>query len=54
MLFRSMEKIATQAAGLFIYAATVVKYVEGYASVEHEERLSTLFVENPEETLLDG
>jgi hypothetical protein len=52
-----MEKIATQAAGLFIYAATVVKYVEGYASVEHEERLSTLFVsdlENPEETLLDG
>ena len=49
-----MEKIAAQAAGLFIYAATVVKYVEGYASVEHEERLSTLFVENPEETLLDG
>jgi len=52
-----MEKIATQAAGLFIYAATVVKYVEGYASVEHEERLSTLFVsdsENLEETLLDG
>ena len=52
-----MEKIATQAAGLFIYAATVVKYVEGYASVEHEERLSTLFLsdlENPEETLLDG
>ena len=49
-----MEKIATQAAGLFIYAATVVKYVEGYASVEHEERLSTLFIENPEETLLDG
>ena len=51
-----MEKIATQAAGLFIYAATVVKYVEGYASVEHEKRLSTLFVsdsENPEETLLD-
>jgi len=54
---REMEKIATQAAGLFIYAATVVKYVEGYALVEHEERLSTLFVsdlENPEETLLDG
>jgi hypothetical protein len=49
-----MEKIASQAAGLFIYAATVVKYVEGYASAEHEERLSTLFVENPEETLLDG
>ena len=52
-----MEKIATQAAGLFIYAATVVKYVEGYASAEHEERLSTLFIsdlENPEETLLDG
>ena len=52
-----IEKIAMQAAGLFIYAATVVKYVEGYASVEHEERLSTLFVsdlENPEETLLDG
>jgi len=51
-----IEKIATQAAGLFIYAATVVKYVEGYASVEHEKRLSTLFVsdlENPEETLLD-
>jgi len=52
-----MEKIAMQAAGLFIYAATIVKYVEGYASVEHEEHLSTLFVsdlENPEETLLDG
>ena len=49
-----MEKIAAQAAGLFIYAATVVKYVEGYASAEHEERLSTLFVENPEDTLLDG
>ena len=49
-----MERIAAQAAGLFIYAATVVKYVEGYALVEHEERLSTLFVENPEETLLDG
>jgi len=52
-----MEKIASQAAGLFIYAATVVKYVEGYALAEHEERLSTLFVsesENPEETLLDG
>jgi len=49
-----LEKIAAQAAGLFIYAATVVKYVEGYASVEHEERLSTLFVENPEETLLDS
>ena len=52
-----MEKIATQAAGLFIYAATVVKYVEGYASAEHDERLSTLFVsdrENTEETLLDG
>ncbi|KDR81250.1 hypothetical protein GALMADRAFT_1124665 [Galerina marginata CBS 339.88] len=52
-----LEKIAVQAAGLFIYAATVVKYVEGYAPVEHEERLSTLFVsdsDNPEETLLDG
>ena len=52
-----MEKIAMQAAGLFIYAATVVKYVEGYASVEHEERLSTLFVsdlDSLEETLLDG
>ena len=49
-----IEKIASQAAGLFIYAATVVKYVEGYASAEHEERLSTLFVENPEETLLDS
>ena len=49
-----MEKIAAQAAGLFIYAATIVKYVEGYASVEHEERLSTLFLEKPEETLLDG
>ena len=37
-----------------------MKYVEGYASVEHEERLSTLFVsgptnpQNPEETLLDS
>ncbi|KDR66484.1 hypothetical protein GALMADRAFT_80797 [Galerina marginata CBS 339.88] len=50
------QRIAAQAAGLFIYAATVVKYVEGYASVEYEERLSTLFVSdsnNSEETLLD-
>jgi hypothetical protein len=51
-----IAKIATQSAGLFIYAATVVKYVEGYESAEHEKRLNTLFVsdlENPEETLLD-
>ena len=54
MGYPEIEKIAAQAAGLFIYAATVVKYVEGYASVEHEERLGTLFVENSEETLLDG
>ncbi len=55
-----MDQLVAQAAGLFIYASTVVKYVEGYASAEHEERLSTLFVpgstnpRNPEETLLDN
>jgi hypothetical protein len=53
-----MEMLVAQAAGFVIYAATVVKYVEGYAPAEHEERLSTLFVpdsanpQNPE-TLLD-
>jgi hypothetical protein len=55
-----MDRLVAQAAGLFIYASTVVKYVEGYPSVEHEERLSTLFVsdatnqQNSEETLLDS
>ena len=37
-----MEKIVTQAAGLFIYAATVVKYLEGYLPLEQKERLNTL------------
>jgi len=55
-----MDKLVAQAAGLFIYASTVVKYVEGYAPAEHKERLSTLFVpgatnpQNSEETLLDS
>jgi hypothetical protein len=55
-----MDKLVGQAAGLFIYASTVVKYVEGYASAEHTELLSTLFVpgatspQNSEETLLDS
>ena len=37
-----MEKLVTQAAGLFIYAATVVKYLEGYEPPEQEERLHML------------
>jgi len=37
-----MEKLVAQAAGLFIYAATVVKYLEGYESLEQKERLDTL------------
>jgi len=55
-----MDRLVAQAAGLFIYASTVVKYVEGYASAEHKERLSTLFVRGAtspqisEETLLDS
>jgi hypothetical protein len=55
------EKLVAQAAGLFIYAATAVKYLEGYARLEQKERLDTLFVsdsaipQNSEETpLLDG
>ncbi|PPQ90908.1 hypothetical protein CVT25_007869, partial [Psilocybe cyanescens] len=54
-----MDRLVDNAAGLFIYAATVVRYVEGYAQDEHAERLSTLLVSgstNPqsqEETLLD-
>ena len=55
-----MDKLVAQAAGLFIYASTVVKYVEGYAPAEQNERLGTLFVsgatspQNSEETLLDS
>jgi hypothetical protein len=55
-----MDTLVAQAAGLFIYASTVVKYVEGYASAEHNERLSILFIagatspQNSEETLLDS
>jgi hypothetical protein len=55
-----MGQLVAQAAGLFIYASTLVKYVEGYAPAEHRERLSTLFVsdstgpQNSEETPLDS
>jgi hypothetical protein len=55
-----LDRLVTQAAGLFIYAATIVRYVEGYAAAEHVERLGTLFVpistspQDPEETLLDN
>jgi hypothetical protein len=54
-----MDQLVAQAAGLFIYAATVVKYVENYSPAEYEKRLSTLFVSGPtssgnsQETLLD-
>ncbi|PPQ84461.1 hypothetical protein CVT25_007992, partial [Psilocybe cyanescens] len=54
-----MDWLVNDAAGLFIYAATVVRYVEGYAPDEHVEHLRTLLVSgltNPqrqEETLLD-
>jgi hypothetical protein len=37
-----MEKLVMQAAGLFIYAATVVKHLEGYEQLEQKERLDTL------------
>jgi hypothetical protein len=56
----TMDQLVAQAAGLFIYASTLVKFVEGYAPAEHEECLSTLFVsdstspQNSEETLLDS
>ncbi|KDR66491.1 hypothetical protein GALMADRAFT_106436 [Galerina marginata CBS 339.88] len=58
-----MEKLVVQAAGLFIYAATVVKYLAGYAPREQKRRLGKLpFVSSSavprtteEETpLLDG
>ncbi|PPQ91249.1 hypothetical protein CVT25_006388, partial [Psilocybe cyanescens] len=54
-----MDRLMDNAAGLFIYAATVVRYVEGYAPDEHAERLSTLLdsgstnPQSQEETLLD-
>jgi len=37
-----MEKLVEQAAGLFIYAATVVKYLEVYELAEQEEFLDKL------------
>jgi hypothetical protein len=37
-----IEKIVAQAAGLFIYAATVVKHLEGYEPLEQKERLDAL------------
>lgn len=37
-----MEKLEVQAAGLFIYAATVVRYLAGYTPVEQEERLKSI------------
>jgi hypothetical protein len=37
-----MEKLVVQAGGLFIYAATVVKHLEGYEPPEQKERLDTL------------
>ena len=37
-----MENLVAQAAGLFIYAATVVKYLEGYEPLEQKERLRML------------
>jgi len=37
-----MEKLVEQAAGLFIYAATVVKYLEDYELAEQEEILDKL------------
>jgi len=58
-----VEKLVVQAAGLFIYAATIVKYLEGYESPEQKVRLDMLSsVSDPamsqtseEETpLLDG
>jgi len=57
-----VEKLVAQAAGLFIYAATVVKYLEGYEPLEQKMRLDILSsVSDPaisqtsEETpLLDG
>jgi len=39
-----MEKVVVQAAGLFIYAATVVKYLEDYELPEQEEILAKLQV----------
>ena len=37
-----MENLVAQAAGLFIYAATVVKYLEGYEPLEQKKRLYML------------
>jgi hypothetical protein len=37
-----MEKLVAQAAGLFIYAATVVKYLAEYEPLEQKERLDKL------------
>ena len=58
-----MKRLVVQAAGLFIYAATVVKYLADYEPLEQKERLDTLpFVSDSaisqtsedEEPLLDG
>jgi hypothetical protein len=56
-----IEKLVAQAAGLFIYVATVVKYLADYEPLEQKERLDMLpFVssaipQTEEETpLLDG
>jgi len=57
-----MEKLVAQAAGLFIYAATVVKYLAGYTPREQKWRLGKLpFVSDSailqtaeEAPLLDG
>jgi len=57
-----MEKLVAQAAGLFIYAATVVKYLAGYTPREQKRRLGKLpfvsdsaILQTAEETpLLDG
>jgi hypothetical protein len=37
-----MEKLVVQADGLFIYAATVVKYLANYKPAEQKKRLDTL------------
>ena len=37
-----IENLVAQAAGLFIYAATVVRYLEGYEPAEQNERLDML------------
>ena len=40
-----MEKLVVQAAGLFIYAAAVVKYLEDYELPEQEEILNFILAQ---------